>query len=133
MCLLLQFCCMWCKTMFFNRQCITLLMTLIGVKVGKIENGVEKIREILVRKGVWLEWFGEEKMLGSVVFSLGLPLFSPPNCRENGEEKTLVGSPIFSSSFFFFFYFFFYGLFIKFFTCLFYSKIIFFFIYKIFV
>ena len=84
-------------------------MTLIGVKVGKIENGVEKIREILVRKGVWLEWFGEEKMLGSVVFSLGLPLFSPPNCRENGEEKTLVGSPIFSSSFFFFFLFFFMG------------------------
>ena len=38
--------CMWCKTMFSNRQCIILLMTLIGVKIGKIKNEEEKIGEI---------------------------------------------------------------------------------------
>ena len=63
---------------------------------------------------------GGEKMLDLIVFSVSLPLFSPPNWRENGEENRLVGPPIF---FLFFFFLSFYGLFVKFLTCLFYSKI----------
>ena len=102
---------------------ITLLMTLIGVKIGKIENGVDKIREILAGKGVWLEWFGGRENVGFGCFLPGPTTFQPSKSeRKWGGEK--VGWP---TNLFFFSFLSFYGLFIKFFTCLFYFKIIFFF------
>ena len=118
--------CMWCKTMFSNRQCIGLLVHLIEVKTWRTKNGREKIWEILGEKSAWSEWYGgREKMVGLDYF---LPPPPPPPKKKKKRENE--GRKCWSTNFFFFFFFFsfflsFYGLFAKCLACLFYSNFFF--------
>ena len=66
----------------------TLRLCLVGVKIKRMENRREKIKEIFGGNGVWLEWFWRRENGGTYLFSpMAHHFLAPPNWRENEKGK----------------------------------------------